>query len=189
MRLRSHGISSDPSDMVEHPVDQIWNYQQLQLGFNYRMTELQAALGMSQLKQLDSFVNKRHSIAAMYDKLLGGLPLQTPWQHPDSYSSFHLYPIQIAPSGSTISQQKIYQAMHLEGIQANLHYIPVYLQPFYAAMGFKPGYCPHAENYYKQTISIPMFSCMTNEQQSHVIHTLSKALAGQSRRKKEKVIM
>ena len=79
--------------------------------------------------------------------------------------------------------------MHLEGIQANLHYIPVYLQPFYAAMGFKPGYCLHAENYYKQTISIPMFSSMTNEEQSHVIHTLNKALAGQSRRKKEKVIM
>ena len=189
MRLRSHGISSDPADMVEHPGDQIWNYQQLQLGFNYRMTELQAALGMSQLKQLDTFVNKRHSIAAMYDKLLGGLPLQTPWQHPDSYSSYHLYPIQIAASGSNVSQQKIYQAMHLAGIQANLHYIPVYLQPFYAAMGFKPGYCPHAENYYKQTISIPMFSSMTNEEQSHVIHTLNKALAGQSRRKKEKVIM
>jgi dTDP-4-amino-4,6-dideoxygalactose transaminase len=189
MRLRSHGISSDPADMVEHPGDQIWNYQQLQLGFNYRMTELQAALGMSQLKQLDTFVNKRHSIAAMYDKLLGGLTLQTPWQHPDSYSSYHLYPIQIAASGSNVSQQKIYQAMHLAGIQANLHYIPVYLQPFYAAMGFKPGYCPHAENYYKQTISIPMFSSMTNEEQSHVIHTLDKALAGQSRRKKEKVIM
>jgi len=189
MRLRSHGISSDPADMLEHPADQIWNYQQLQLGFNYRMTELQAALGLSQLKQLDSFVTKRHTFAASYDKAFESLPLKTPWQHPDSYSSYHLYPIQITPNGSDISQQKLYQAMHLAGIQVNLHYIPVYLQPFYAAMGFKPGHCPNAENYYKETISIPMFSCMSSEQQRHVIQTVTKNFAVQSRRKKEKVII
>ena len=189
MRLRSHGISSDPADMLEHPADQIWNYQQLQLGFNYRMTELQAALGLSQLKQLDSFVTKRHTFAASYDKAFESLPLKTPWQHPDSYSSYHLYPIQITPNGSDVSQQKLYQAMHLAGIQVNLHYIPVYLQPFYAAMGFKPGYCPNAENYYKETISIPMFSCMSSEQQRHVIQTVTKNFTVQSRRKKEKVII
>jgi dTDP-4-amino-4,6-dideoxygalactose transaminase len=174
-RLRSHGISSDPADMQLHPVDEIWNYQQLQLGFNYRMTEMQAALGLSQLQQLDTFVLQRHAHAAVYDKALKDLPLQTPWQHPDSYSSYHLYPVLAPTSTHGPTQQQVYQAMHLAGIQVNLHYIPVYLQPFYAAMGFKRGHCPKAEAYFKQAISIPLFADLQADQQCHVIKQLFMA--------------
>ena len=172
MRLRSHGISSDSQDMQARPADEIWNYQQLQIGFNYRMTELQAALGLNQLAQLDVFVQERHRIAAEYDQALQGLALGLPWQHTDSYSSYHLYPIQIRDTGQGSAQKQVYTALRQEGIQVNLHYIPVYLQPFYAAMGFQRGYCPKAEAYFKQTISIPMFSGMKQTQQQQVIQRL-----------------
>lgn len=167
-RLRSHGISSDPADMQSRPADEIWNYQQLQLGFNFRMTEMQAALGLSQLKQLDAFVLKRHALATVYDRALQDLPLITPWQHPDSYSSYHLYAVLIPKTDDGPSQRQVYRAMHKAGIQVNLHYIPVYLQPFYAAMGFKRGYCPKAESYFKQAISLPLHTGLTAEQQLFV---------------------
>jgi UDP-4-amino-4,6-dideoxy-N-acetyl-beta-L-altrosamine transaminase len=169
MRLRSHGISSDSQDMQARPADEIWNYQQLQIGFNYRMTELQAALGLNQLAQLDVFVQERHRIAAEYDQALQGLALGLPWQHKDSYSSYHLYPIQILDVERGTTQKQVYSAMRQAGIQVNLHYIPVYLQPFYEAMGFQRGYCPKAEAYFRRTISIPMFSGMTQTQQEQVI--------------------
>ena len=167
-RLRSHGINSNQSDMQLRPADEIWNYQQLQLGFNYRMTEMQAALGLSQLKQLDAFVLKRHALATVYDKALQDLSLITPWQHPDSYSSYHLYAVLIPKTKDGPSQRQVYRAMHEAGIQVNLHYIPVYLQPFYAAMGFKRGYCPKAESYFKQAISLPLHTGLTPEQQFYV---------------------
>ena len=172
MHLRSHGISSDSQDMDARPTDEIWNYQQLQLGFNYRMTELQAALGISQLQQLDVFVQQRHAIAAKYNGELQALPLITPWQHPDSYSSYHLYPVQVPQT----KQKQIYQALRQVGILVNLHYIPVYLQPFYAEMGFQRGHCPNAEIYFRQVMSVPMFSAMTVVQQSQVIEQLKNSL-------------
>lgn len=175
-RLRSHGISSNQSDMQLRPADEIWNYQQLQLGFNYRMTEMQAALGLSQLKQLDAFVLKRHALATVYDKALQDLSLITPWQHPDSYSSYHLYAVLISKTEDSPSQQQVYRAMHDAGIQVNLHYIPVYLQPFYAAMGFKRGYCPKAESYFKQAISLPLHTGLTPEQQFYVNSLLMNLL-------------
>ena len=187
-RLRSHGISSDPADMQLRPVDEIWNYQQLQLGFNYRMTEMQAALGLSQLKQLDNFVLQRHAHAAVYDKAFKDLPLQTPWQHPDSFSSYHLYPVLVLPNKSGPTQHQVYQALHSAGIQANLHYIPVYLQPFYAAMGFKRGHCPQAEAYFKQAISIPLFAHLQADQQGHVIKQLFMATSMPSSAYAEKMI-
>ena len=175
-RLRSHGISSNQSDMQLRPADEIWNYQQLQLGFNYRMTEMQAALGLSQLKQLDAFVLKRHALATVYDKALQDLSLITPWQHPDSYSSYHLYAVLRPKTNDGPSQRQVYRAMHEAGIQVNLHYIPVYLQPFYAAMGFKRGYCPKAESYFKQAISLPLHTGLTPEQQFYVNSLLMNLL-------------
>jgi len=165
--LRSHGISSTPTNMAPRPADEIWNYQQIDLGFNYRMTEMQAALGLSQLQKLDEFVSTRQAIAHYYDHALSGVEIQTPWQHPDTYSSFHLYPIQVQAT-SGISQQALYKALTEAGLRVNLHYIPVYLQPYYAHQGFKRGYCPHAEDYFKSSISIPVYASMTEAQQHRV---------------------
>jgi UDP-4-amino-4,6-dideoxy-N-acetyl-beta-L-altrosamine transaminase len=166
--LRSHGISSTSQDMVQRPVDEIWNYQQIDLGFNYRMTELQAALGLSQLQKLDQFVASRQTIASYYNHALSGVDIQTPWQHPNALSSFHLYPIQVTAT-SGIDQQSLYQALTRAGVLVNLHYIPVYRQPYYSRLGFKPGYCPHAEDYFKSSISIPVYASMTEAQQYRVV--------------------
>ncbi|NCZ55483.1 MAG: aminotransferase class I/II-fold pyridoxal phosphate-dependent enzyme [Acidimicrobiia bacterium] len=137
-------------------------------GFNYRMTEMQAALGLSQLQKLDEFVAIRQEIASYYDRALSIVDIHTPWQHPDTASSFHLYPIQVTAT-SGISQQSLYKSLSEAGVKVNLHYIPVYLQPYYARLGFYPGYCPHAEDYFKSSISIPVYASMTQSQQHRVV--------------------
>ena len=171
--LRSHGISGTAADMEARPADEIWNYQQIDLGFNYRMTEMQAALGLSQLQQLDRFVSIRQSIAVFYDQALSAVDIHTPWQHPDTLSSFHLYPIQISAT-SGISQKALYQSLTEAGVKVNLHYIPVYRQPYYARLGFKPGYCPHAEDYYKSSISIPVYAVLTVVQRQRVVELIQR---------------
>jgi dTDP-4-amino-4,6-dideoxygalactose transaminase len=140
------------------------------------MTELQAALGLSQLNRVDEFVQTRHNIAAYYDQELKALPVKTPRQHPDAYSSFHLYVIQVEPSTCGKTQKEVYQTLTQAGIKVNLHYIPVYRHPNYERMGFKPGYCPHAEHYFKSCISIPVYVSMSDEQQNRVVDEIKSAL-------------
>jgi len=177
LRNRSHGVTSDAERMQERPVNEIWNYQQIGLGFNYRMTDIQAALGVSQMARLDEFVNKRQCIARRYDEALSGLPLHTPWQHPDSYSSYHLYPIRLKLSEIKKNQRQVYDSLRAAGILVNLHYIPVYRQPYYETMGFKAGYCQNAEQYHKAAISIPMYPAMSEAQQDLVVKVLCSSLA------------
>ena len=176
LKYRSHGITSDKSEMQSRPKNEIWNYQQIQLGFNYRMTDIQAALGVSQMNHLNAFVARRNEIATRYDHLLNDLPICLPWQHQDSYSSYHLYPIRLDLSVIKKTQQQVYEEFHRMKIMVNLHYIPVYLQPYYEKMGFGSGYCPIAEQYYKETLSIPMYPSMTNKQQDHVIDSLRRII-------------
>lgn len=176
-RLRSHGITSDPAEMQPRPADEIWNYQQIRLGYNYRMTDIQAALGVSQMERLQAFVEQRHRIAERYDTELADLPIQLPWQSPCSYSSYHLYPIRVRPDVSGVSQRELYDVLQAAGINVNLHYIPVYRQPYYEAMGFKAGYCPEAEAYFRQALSIPMYPTLSETEQGLVIQVLAEVLA------------
>ncbi|TGV05755.1 UDP-4-amino-4,6-dideoxy-N-acetyl-beta-L-altrosamine transaminase [Alcaligenaceae bacterium 429] len=172
---RSHGITRDPSAMTHEP-DGPWYYQQIDLGFNYRMTELQAALGVSQMSRLDEFVARRHVLAARYNQLLQGLPITLPWQHPDSYSGLHLYVLRLDLQELTRSHREVFESLRAQGIGVNLHYIPVHTQPFYQRMGFKEGDFPESEQYYREAISIPMFQTMTELQQDQVVEAVRKAL-------------
>jgi dTDP-4-amino-4,6-dideoxygalactose transaminase len=176
MRYRSHGITSDRALMQPRPADQIWNYQQISLGYNYRMTDIQAALGLSQLVKLNDFINRRHAIVDAYNQAFVDLPLATPWQHPDTKSSYHLYPIRVRATECGKTQREIYDSLHKGGVAANLHYIPVYLQPYYAALGFNEGYCPEAESYFKETISLPLFPNLSEPQQAQVIFLVKTSL-------------
>ena len=172
----SHGVTNNKSFMQPRPANEVWNYQQIELGFNYRMTDIQAALGLSQMSRLDEYIIRRHKIAKRYDEELDGLPVKTPWQDPKTYSSYHLYPLLINEDGNTKNQQELFNSFREKGIMVNLHYIPVYLQVYYETLGFKRGYCPNAENYFNRTISIPMFPALNSEAQSKVIDIISEEL-------------
>ena len=174
--LRSHGITRDPARMTHEP-DGPWYYQQVDLGFNYRMTELQAALGVSQMARLDDFVKRRHELARRYDELLADLPVVTPWQHPDSYSGLHLYVIRLKLGEIRASHREVFESLREQGIGINLHYIPVHTQPFYEAMGFAPDDFPESKSYYNEAISIPMYHGLTFEQQDAVVEALKQALS------------
>lgn len=174
--LRSHGITSDAAEMQTRPAEEIWNYQQIDLGFNYRMTDIQAALGLSQMLRLDEFVAKRHDIARRYDGMFAYMPVVAPWQYADSYSSFHLYVIRLKPGEIAKSQREVFDALRAAGILANLHYIPVYRQPYFEKMGFVKGYCPQAEQYYQEAISLPMYPGLILAQQDRVVAVLREAL-------------
>lgn len=175
--LRSHGITRDPARMTG-AVDGPWYYQQTALGFNYRITDLQAALGLSQLTRLDGYVQRRQSIAAYYSKRFSNLPIITPWQHQDAYSSFHLYVIRLRPEELTKSRVEVFQELRQRGLGVNVHYIPVHTQPYYQSMGFGPGYCPMAEHYYDTAISLPIFPMMTDLDCGQVCTALEETLCG-----------
>ena len=175
-RLSSHGITRDAKGMT-HASEGPWYYQQLDLGFNYRMTDLQAALGTSQMNRLEEFVSRRKRIAERYDELLHDLPLAIPWQHPDSNSARHLYVIRLDFSRCGKSHLDCFQALRESGIGVNLHYIPVYLQPYYQDLGFGRGCCPEAERYYCEAISLPMYFGLTDAQQEYVVESVTNVIA------------
>ena len=173
--LRSHGITRDPALMTKG-MDGPWYYQQVALGYNYRMTDLQGALGASQMNRLEQYVTRRHEIAHRYHELLKDLPVTTPWQHPDGYSGLHLYVIRLQLDKIKKTHLQVFEAMRAKDIIVNLHYIPVHTQPYYQKMGFRVGQFPEAERYYAEAISIPMYPLMSEAQQDEVVSCLREAL-------------
>lgn len=168
--LRSHGITRDPSHM-SCTSDGAWYYQQIELGYNYRMTDIQAALGDSQMTRLDDFVSRRHKVSVRYASSLDDIPVVLPWQHPDTHSAFHLFPIRVPAT----DRQRVFDELRNAGIGVNVHYIPVHTQPYYRRLGFRPGDFPEAERYYQEAISLPMYPHLTAEQQDKVVAALSGA--------------
>ena len=174
---RSHGITRD-AEFMQNESHGGWYYEQIELGFNYRMTELQAALGVSQIQRLDDFVAARHRLADRYNQLLQSLPVTLPYQLEGTYSGLHLYVIRLQLTAVSKTHREVFEALRDNGIGVNLHYIPVHTQPYYQKMGFKPGDFPAAESYYKEAISLPMFHLMSEEQQDEVVRVLTLVLQG-----------
>jgi len=174
-RLRSHGITRDPAAMTEASHGP-WYYQQLELGFNYRMTDLQAALGFSQLQRLEAFVARRRALAERYDELLADLPLRLPGRQEGADSAWHLYPVRLRLDAIRRSHREVFEGLRAAGIGVNLHYIPVHLQPHYQRLGFAPGDFPEAERYYAEALSLPLFHGMTDDQQERVVQALTALL-------------
>jgi len=175
--LRSHGITRDP-ELMRGESHGGWYYQQIDLGFNYRMTELQAALGVSQMKRLNEFVAARHELAQGYYSKLDNLPIVLPYQLPDTYSGLHLFVIRLKLDEISLSHQQVFDALRERGIGVNLHYIPVHTQPYYQDLGFTEGEFPESEQYYREAISLPMFHGMTEAQQNTVVDVLADILKG-----------
>ncbi|HEV8034888.1 UDP-4-amino-4,6-dideoxy-N-acetyl-beta-L-altrosamine transaminase, partial [Yoonia sp.] len=171
-RLRSHGITRDP-EMMTHAPDGPWYYQQLELGWNYRMTEMQAALGLSQMGCLDNFIIRRRALADAYDTALAGLPLRLPGRMEGANSSWHLYVIRLEDD---VRHRATFEALRDEGLGVNLHYIPVHLQPYYRNLGFGSNDFPASEDYYRRAISIPLHAGLTDKEQNVVVAALSKVL-------------
>jgi UDP-4-amino-4,6-dideoxy-N-acetyl-beta-L-altrosamine transaminase len=168
--LRAHGITKD-SRLMSKEVEGGWYYEQIDLGYNYRMTELQAALGISQMERLDEFVSKRHALFKRYNSLLHK-SINKPYQLPDSYSSLHLYPIQVPQK----VRKKVFNELRKGGIGVQVHYIPIHSQPFYKKLGFMEGDFPNSENYYKRSISIPLYAGLDFKLQDEVINVINETL-------------
>ena len=174
--LRSHGVTREATRM-NGPSQGPWYYEQVDLGYNYRLTDIQAALGASQMAKIDNFVRLRHEVADRYRTAFADLPVVLPWQTPDARSAYHLYPIQIDPSKTSVSRGEVFARLRQGGIGVNVHYIPVHTQPYYRAMGFESGDFPVAEQYYENAISLPLFPGLDTNRQCIVVDQLQKALA------------
>jgi dTDP-4-amino-4,6-dideoxygalactose transaminase len=173
---RSHGMTRE-ADEMDHAPDGPWYYQQVMLGFNYRMTELQAALGLNQLRSIEDFIARRQEVRARYDKELAGLPLVLPPPDEDGRSSLHLYPVQL-PVGQEHRRKTVFEGLRRRGIGVNVLYIPIHTQPYYRALGFKAGDFPVAESYYARAISLPMHAGLTDGEVGRVIEAVRAELAG-----------
>ncbi|MBI4326590.1 MAG: UDP-4-amino-4,6-dideoxy-N-acetyl-beta-L-altrosamine transaminase [Chloroflexi bacterium] len=175
VRLRTHGITRDPQWM-QGPSHGPWYYEQIDLGFNYRMTDLQAALGASQMNRIETFLERRRYLARRYGQLLEGLPLTLPWQHPDTESAWHLYVIRLQLDQIRLTHPQVFSALRQAGIRVNLHYIPAHTQPYYQKLGFKEGDFAEAEKYYGEAITLPIYFALTDADQDRVAATLKRIL-------------
>ncbi|MBF0328721.1 MAG: UDP-4-amino-4,6-dideoxy-N-acetyl-beta-L-altrosamine transaminase [Nitrospirae bacterium] len=175
IRLRSHGITRNPQ-VMQGESHGPWYYQQIDLGFNYRMNDMQAALGASQMGRLDDFVKRRHLIARRYNDGLKELPIVLPWQNPDTYSALHLYVIRLKTYKTSKTHRMVFEELRGAGIGVNLHYIPVHIHPYYRNLGFKYGDFPEAERYYQEAISIPIYFGLTDDSQNFVIDSIKRIL-------------
>lgn len=173
---RSHGMTREANEM-DHAPDGPWYYQQVLLGYNYRMTELQAALGINQLRSIEAFIGRRQAVRARYDEELAGLPLVLPPADEDGRSALHLYPVQL-PVGHESRRAKVFDGLRRRGIGVNVHYIPIHTQPYYRALGFRPGDFPMAESYYARAISLPMHAALTDDDVGTVIAAVRAEIAG-----------
>lgn len=172
---RSHGITRDPARMT-HESDGAWYYQQIELGYNYRMTDIQAALGASQMARLDAFVARRRELAARYDELLRELPLVTPHVIEGANPSWHIYVVRMAFDQISKTKQQIFEEMKEQGVVLNLHYIPVHRQPYYEKLGFRQGDFPQSEKYYDEAFTLPLYYDLTNDEQDRIVESLRKTL-------------
>ena len=178
-QLRSHGITRDPSEMIG-PTDGSWYYQQLHLGFNYRMSDVHAALGLNQMKRLKEFVIKRNSLASNYDSLLKDLSINIPIQSKECFSSFHLYIIRIPEKSQTFDRLQVFERLRSNGIGVNVHYIPVYRQPYFQKFNFSYKDFPESEAYYSEAISLPLFPNLTKQQQEEIINIVASPIGHQA---------
>jgi len=175
MRLRTHGITRDPA-LMQGESHGPWYYEQVELGFNYRITDMQAALGTSQLRRLDRFMERRHVLVNRYNEALNDLPLRLPQQHPDNYSAYHLYVVRLELDKINKTHRQVFEGLRYAGINVNLHYIPVHIQPYYQTLGFDWGDFPEAERYYNEAISLPLYVELTEVDQDRVIAVLKEVL-------------
>lgn len=174
--LRSHGVTRD-AERMSRKSDDAWYYEQIALGFNYRMTDIQASLGLSQLARLNEFVEQRNALARHYGELLGGLPLQLPVVRAENRSAFHLYAVRLTGAATAATHRTVFNFLRNQDIGVNLHYMPVHLQPYYRALGFSEGMYPESEGYAQTALSLPLYVGLTEQQQDYIAQTLRKALA------------